>query len=54
LFELRVVGKHNIRLIYTFYEDDIYVLHGFVKKTQEIPKWELDTAQRKLQQLKKL
>ena len=54
LFELRVVGKHNIRLVYTFYKDDIYVLHGFVKKTQEIPERELEVAGRKLQQLQKI
>jgi phage-related protein len=45
LFELRVRGHDDARLLF-FYgaEREIVVLHGFVKKSQAIPKAELDIA----------
>lgn len=51
LFELRVVGMTNIRFIYTFHLDNIWILHGFMKKTNRISKKELSYAQKQLKLL---
>lgn len=51
IYELRVVGKIQVRVLCTFREDKIFVLHAFVKKTQKIPKKELDTAIHRLNYL---
>jgi len=42
LYELRVLGNLSIRIFYTFYKNNIVVLHAFVKKSQKIPKQELE------------
>lgn len=48
LFELRIRGQQEIRLVYTFQNNKAIILHGFVKKTQKIPQKEIHTAQHKL------
>jgi len=48
LFELRIRGQQEIRLIYTFSSNRVIILHGFVKKSQKMPKKELVIAQQKL------
>jgi phage-related protein len=47
LFELRIRGQQEIRLIYTFYNNKAVILHGFIKKSQKIPQKEISTAQSK-------
>jgi phage-related protein len=42
LYELRVLGDLSIRIFYTFYKDKIFILHAFIKKSQKIPKQELE------------
>ncbi len=54
LFELRVRGKQEIRILYTFYNGCIVLLHGFVKKTQKIAAKELHVAHQKLQALDRI
>ena len=50
LFELRVKSR---RVIYCFRPGGIIVLlHGFTKKTQKVPKRELDTAYKRFEELK--
>ena len=45
LWEIRVLGKDNIRVIYVIQtKESILVLHGFIKKKQKTPKRELDIA----------
>jgi len=44
LFELRVRGKEEIRIIYIFFDEKIYLLHAFKKKTQKIRPKEIKTA----------
>ena len=44
LYELRIRGKNEIRIIYSFKGAKIYLLHAFKKKTQEIPEKEIKTA----------
>src|SRR3989344_1438782 len=51
IYELRVVGKISVRILCTFYKDDIYILHGFVKKTQKMPIKELEKAVHRLKYL---
>ena len=51
LFELRVRGKQEVRLIYAFHKNSAVVLHGFIKKSQKIPQKEIIMVQQKLSQL---
>ncbi|HCC83352.1 TPA: hypothetical protein DEP96_00720 [Candidatus Uhrbacteria bacterium] len=48
IYELRILGLLQVRLFYTFHKDRIFILHGFIKKTQELPRNELAMAKRKL------
>ena len=47
LFELRISGKIPIRIIYCFYQNDAILLNAFIKKTDKIPKRELDLAKKR-------
>lgn len=53
LFELRVKGKDNIAILFYAFQKDkkIYLLHGFIKKSQKTPKNELEIAYKKLKEL---
>ncbi len=48
LYELRIRGKVEIRIFYTFKDKAIYLLHAFQKKSQKIPSRELDIAKKRL------
>jgi hypothetical protein len=48
LFELRVHGKQEVRILYTFHGDAAILLHGFIKKSQRIPRKEIEVARHKL------
>lgn len=47
LYELRVRGREEIRIIYGFKEKAIYLLHGFKKQKQKTPQKEIDTARQR-------
>lgn len=51
LFELRARGQQEVRILYTFYDDEAVLLHAFIKKTQNTPLRELETAKAKLKTL---
>ena len=51
LFELRISGKQEVRIFYTFHKSQTFLLHGFVKKSQKIPQKEIKTAFQKLKLL---
>lgn len=51
LYELRIRGKDEIRIFYAFVKNQICLLHAFKKKTQEIPKREIEIAQQRLNSL---
>lgn len=51
LFELRVRGKQEVRILYTFHNGCVVLLHGFVKKSQKIATKELKVAYQKLRTL---
>ncbi|MBI3261371.1 type II toxin-antitoxin system RelE/ParE family toxin [Candidatus Berkelbacteria bacterium] len=48
LYELRIRGRNEIRIFYTFRGNAIYLLHAFQKKSQKIPNRELETAENRL------
>jgi len=48
LFELRIPGRQEVRIFYSFYKSRIFLLHGFVKKSQKIPRKEIQIAFQKL------
>ncbi len=51
IYELRVLGGLSVRIFYTFYNDNIWVLHAFIKKSQKIPKKELEIVINRLSYL---
>lgn len=51
LFELRTRGQQEIRIFYAFHNHQAVLLHAFVKKTQNTPPKELETAKAKLKTL---
>lgn len=51
LFELRIRGQQEVRIFYTFQKGNVTILHGFIKKSQRIPKREIEQAKRKLRNL---
>lgn len=44
LYELRIRGRQEIRILYTFRKNYIYLLHAFQKKSQKTPLKELKVA----------
>src|SRR3989344_8742260 len=45
LWEIRVLGKINVRIIYVVSaQTRVILLHGFVKKSNKTPSKEIDTA----------
>ena len=47
LYELRVRGKEEVRIIYGFKGKNIYLLHGFKKQKQKTPQKEIKTAKQR-------
>jgi phage-related protein len=53
LWEVRILGRDNIRLLYFVAKKDyILVLHGFIKKSGKTPKKELNVALNRLKDWK--
>lgn len=45
LWEIRILGQDNMRIFYAaLVSDSILLLHGFIKKTQQTPSKEINTA----------
>lgn len=44
LYELRISGKVAIRIFYTIFGNEYYLLHAFKKKSQKTPERELKIA----------
>ena len=52
LWEIRVLGKDNIRVLYTWrYKDTIILLHGFIKKKQKTPRKDINIAMSRYEEL---
>ena len=54
IFELRVRGEQNVRILYTFHKTKAVLLHGFVKKSNKIPNKEVKIALSKLSALDRI
>src|SRR3989344_1073120 len=52
IYELRIVGANQIRILFTYYRSEIWILYAFVKKSQKIPKKEIMNAERILKNLR--
>lgn len=51
LYELRIRGAQEVRILYVLQEEKAILIHGFVKKTQKIPRREIETAERRFRLL---
>lgn len=51
IHELRIRGKEEVRIFYTFKRENIYLLHAFKKKTQKTPIKELKIAIKRLDEI---
>jgi phage-related protein len=48
IFELRMIGKKQVRVLFVTHKENIYILlHAFVKKTQKTPTKEIELAQKR-------
>jgi phage-related protein len=54
LFEIRAKGKEGIgrSLFSTIKGQEIIILHSFIKKSQKIPKKEIDLARKRMKEVK--
>src|SRR3972149_552439 len=48
LYELRIRGRQEIRIFYFFHKENAFLVHGIIKKTQKIPKREVETAMKRI------
>jgi phage-related protein len=51
LYELRIRGKEEVRIIYVFKNAQIIFLHAFKKKTRKTPQREIEIAQKRLDKI---
>ncbi|MDO8498636.1 MAG: type II toxin-antitoxin system RelE/ParE family toxin, partial [bacterium] len=51
LYELRISGTAQIRIFYTIYHSEYYLLHAFKKKSQKTPSKELKVALDKMKEI---
>ncbi len=54
LWEVRssLPSRREARIIFSIIEEQMVLLHGFIKKTQKMPKAELDLALKRLKDIK--
>jgi len=52
IWEIRTRLKNKIsRVLFTVYEENIVLLHGFIKKSHKAPRQDLDLARKRLKDL---
>ena len=51
LYELRISGKIAVRIFYSVFKGEYYLLHAFKKKTEKTPKKELKIALDRMKEL---
>ena len=51
LFELRLIGKPQVRILYTVIGGKAYLLNGFIKKSWKLPLQEIDKAKMRIKML---
>jgi phage-related protein len=47
LYELRIRGQQEVRLFFGIKHNAIFFLHGFIKKAQKTPEYEIETARKR-------
>ena len=52
LFELRIRGQQEVRILYIFHKKEVILLSGFIKKTGKTPKSEIQKALDKAKRLR--
>lgn len=52
IYELRVLANLSVRIFYTFHNNNIWILHAFIKKSQKIPPKELKVVVNRLKYLR--
>jgi phage-related protein len=55
LWEVRtnLAGNRTARTLFCFHDDELVVVHGFIKKSRKTPKAELDLALARMKELNK-
>jgi len=51
LYELRIRGTQEVRFFYTTKQENILIFYGFIKKTEKIPKKEIEIAYKILNEI---
>lgn len=51
IYELRIRGREELRVLYCFLDHKIYLLHAFRKQKQKLPQQELAIAHQRLKRL---
>ena len=51
IYELRIRGHQEVRILYCFYQKKAIIVHHFVKKSQKTPRKEIETALVRIAQL---
>lgn len=51
LLELRISGKRTVRILYFFNKQTAFLLHAFIKKTQQTPKKDIRIARERMTRL---
>ncbi len=54
LFELRTLGKNQIRILYIFHSNKAYIVHGFIKKAWKISLRDINYARRIQKEISRL
>ncbi len=51
LYELRISGKVSVRIFYTIYNNEYYLLHAFKKQSQKTPAKELKIGSERVREI---
>jgi phage-related protein len=54
LFELRIRGRQEFRMFFTMHAEIAFMLHGYIKKAQQIPARELFLARNRLMTIERI
>lgn len=49
IYELRIKGKNELRILYFFHKQKIYLVHAFKKKSNKTPRNEITIATNRIQ-----
>ena len=44
IYELRIKSVQNVRIFYTFHQNQIFLLHAIIKQKQKLSKEDIETA----------